>query len=611
MKNRTNNIRIRLRRLSLPALGCRRRVAGCLLLLLLLLSAACALLFWLAQPAHTFQADPPSLTSPLSVVLLIDNSDSMFARDGAGSDPDQLRLDAARFFISYLGVDDSRLTHQCSVVYFGSQTDVLFPLTPLTDASERERLLALLQNPPRLGWTDQAQALQQARRILDQAPPAARPVVILLTDGKPEWTPNATAAEQQTYARNLRAQAQALANAGIPLFIILLTHPTAAADPEIRDFWQPIWQQIAAAAPPGRFFQARQPEHLAAIYHDIIVTLNGSAAAPTAVMPSGQSSQIAVPPHLSRLSLVIHKSHPDLVIAISLPGDTPLSADQPGVRYAGIPAAHQEIWTIDDPPPGQWTIHARGPGQITVWPAYRQITAAYAPTPTAVAATARPLTAPGASSPTPTATTRPPAPTTVAAAAVSTPTPTVTMPPKARLPENGKNNRLLPPTPSPMRWILPGLALIALAVVSALGIWKYHQGQQPIVEGELYHLSGPGFASGQLSYELDALSRRAITVGASPADIVLVSAPSRFTLHPGPQGRPVLIPGPETWLDNQPLLHERPLHDNALITLGPTRLRYQNLRLRLNAAPAPPLIPHTSYLPPHPSPLIPSPETKS
>ena len=577
MKNRFKNTRFHLRR----ATGCRHRAMGCVLLLIILLMAACAVLFWAVYSARAYETPSSSSTSPLSLVLLLDSSDSMFERPQTGSDFSQTNLDAARLFINYLSVDHPRIAHQCSVILFGSHAETLFPLTPLTDADRRNDLLARLQDPPPMGWTDHVQALQQAQHILAQSPPAARRVIIMFTDGQPEWRANPTADEWRTYGDALRTQGEALSNAGISLFILLLPPPSDSPAP--HDLWRPIWQEITAATPAGALFQARQPQDVLQLSHHLLLTLNGGyAAAPIwggTTRPIGEPSQISVPPHLSRLTLVVHKEQPGLTVTILRPGGPPLTAAQPGVRHAGLSGiTHEEIWVIDDPPSGNWTITSQGNGQAVIWPDYRLPMTPLTPTP---------ILTPPAGDPTERATSSP----TASPIPAATPTPIITATtfPQITMLPPPIPHLLRPPAPvSPVRANVPhislwwGLPVLALSIVAML--WKYHQWRRrPLVEGELHLIDGPGFAGGESRYELDALARRAITVGASPADLVLVGASTRFTLYPGmplENGRSMFIRGQEITLDGQPLTHECPLHDNALITLGQTRLRYQNLRLR-------------------------------
>ncbi|MCA9972497.1 MAG: VWA domain-containing protein, partial [Anaerolineales bacterium] len=195
--------------------GCRRRLFGCFILLMLFLAGLCGLLFWLVRPSS---AQSPASTA---VYLVIDNSNSMFEMGGIGADPDLLRLDAARLFISYLGVDQNRAVHQCGVIFFGSQADVVVPLTPLTDDSRRAELFSLLGEPDRMGWSDHAEALALAHKQLRLAQPHGRSAIIFLTDGKPEWSNAPTAVEQAAYIARLKQISRELAASQTDLFMIL------------------------------------------------------------------------------------------------------------------------------------------------------------------------------------------------------------------------------------------------------------------------------------------------------------------------------------------------------------------------------------------------------
>jgi hypothetical protein len=135
----------------------------------------------------------------------------------------------------------------------------------------------------------------------------------------------------------------------------------------------------------------------------------------------------------------------------------------------------------------------------------------------------------------------------------------------------------------PVRW--PWLLCMA-GLVGVLAWGGYHRRQKrgPIVQGELHHLSGPGFAGGGQLLELDTLSRPSVTVGGPPADIPLAGAAGQFTIRPGQSldsgWEMQLSGGPEILLNDRPLTGEQTLGDAAVITIGETRLRYENLRLR-------------------------------
>jgi hypothetical protein len=186
-----------------------------------------------------------------------------------------------------------------------------------------------------------------------------------------------------------------LAAAAIPLFIVLLANPTTPADLELMDIWQPVWEDMATATVPGQLYVAQEAEDLVAIYHDVVLTLTGGTTDGAVTQNSFDTLEttqyIAVEPHLKRMTLVISKSNPGIVVTIIAPDGQPLTATLPGVRFSGQPGFREEIWTIDTPAPGQWLVQMRGAGFVTVWKDYEvmPVTA----TPPLVAAATLPLVA--------------------------------------------------------------------------------------------------------------------------------------------------------------------------------------------------------------------------
>ncbi|MFW6096867.1 MAG: VWA domain-containing protein [Chloroflexota bacterium] len=551
-----------------PVKGCLRKGFGCLFLFALL-SVLMVGLLW--ATLREVGAEEPG-AEPLAVYLLVDNSNSMWEMNGVGSDPHMLRIDAARLFISYLGVDDSRVAHQCAVVFFGGDAELVAPLARLTDEERRSAMLELIQQPPRMGWTDQAEALALAQDDLMASGTAARPAIVLLTDGKPEWGYEPTQAQREAYIERLRAEGEQLADAGIPLFIILLANEATDADSEIANVWQPLWEEMATRTAPGRFYTARQAEDLADIYHDVVVALSGSrtsgAVLEGEVGAGGMRRTVAVEPNLARLTLVASKSRPDLSVTVLLPDGTPLSTGQPGVRYAGEPGAtREEIWVIDEPIPGDWTVLVSGEGRVTVWKDYRP---APAPSPTST------LTPTPTDTPVPSPTATPmPSPTPTA-------TPFVLTRDEPRRVSMAREPQVVKTETSGMHWVwgLGGLAAVAVVAV----VFYRRRQQQLLVEGDL-HIVGGQFDNGERMVELDLLQQAQLTVGAAPADVIVTGAEHRFTLQPGAllgDSREMLISGPPEVRHNDRPLGEtaRPLDDGDSIRIGDTELRYENLRLR-------------------------------
>ena len=558
--------------------GCRRMSLGCASLLLLLLLAACGLLFWIMvlQPQTAAAASLPPSNS-LAVTLLVDNSNSMFELGGQGSDPELLRLDAARLFISYLGVDNPQADHTCSVIFFGSEAQVVVPMTRLADDQRRQDMYQLIQNPPRMGWTDHAAALALAQ----SQPPAEgigrQSAYILLTDGKPDWSNEATEAEKHAYAARLRQVSQQLAQSETPLFIILLANEATDADPDIARIWQPLWQDMAATTAPGQFYEARQAEDLISIYHDIVVLLTGGQSAPPFIQEmvpeDGLNETIMVEENLARLTLVISKSEVDQVVAIRQPDGKLLTRVAPNVRFAGGgDDVREEIWVIDAPVAGSWALTINGPGRVTVW----QDAWPVAPTPTPLATFTATLvqtpTAQPSTTMTPTIPVRPTQIATIQAVAAVEIVKTALPQPSPKVVDE----------PAPWGWWGGGTLLVMATAVWAAR--RHSQRQRVIVTGTLRHLAGPGFVSGLHTLDLDSWQRPALQIGSHAADVTLADADVSFTLaaQAASGGELTLVIRGEAGvrLNDLPLINEQPLQDADVITVGHTRLRYENLRLR-------------------------------
>ncbi len=554
--------------------GCRRRAYGCLWLVLLAALLLCGFLFWATYSTKAQSADP------LSVYLLIDNSNSMFEKKGIGSDPDLLRLDAARLFLSYLGID-SQTIHYCGIIFFGSQAQVIVPLTPLTDQQRRDEIFTLLVDPPRMAWTDHVAALQLAFSQLQTETPNGRSVIILLTDGKPEWDNTPTAEEIAEYQQQLTDMSEQLAEAGIPLFIILLANEATDADSEIRQVWQPTWQQITAVTAPGQFFTARQAAELVGIYHEIVVRLtDGQTDGPVlqaVANPAGVEKTLLIEPHLLRLMLVISKSDPATQVTVIRPDGKTLTAVSPTVHYAGQPGlTREEIWAIDTPPPGQWVVRLTGEGQVTVWKDYETIPI----TPSTIASPVATETAVSTPPPTASATLFP----------SSTPVPTILLLASASPKEDGVPTKIEGlSTPGSSHWLWGIPVVLSVLVGGGYGWWRRQVAYRPMVGGVLRVLPGSGTTDGTNVIDLDILSRSQVTVGMPPADIVLSGVTGQVTIYPGVavgDTYQLLVTGSgQVYLDGELLTTSRTLVDAAIITLGLSpdplhRLQYENLRLR-------------------------------
>ncbi len=573
-----------------PKRSCRRVGIGCLLLFLMLLSGLCALLTLLISPDNAVALGVVE-PQPLQIWLLVDNSNSMFEKDGIGSDPGLLRLDAARLFLTYLGVDEPGLVHQAGVIFFGSTAQTAVPLTPLTDEAQRATLFAQIAAPARLGWTDHLAALQLAQEEIVTAGSGSRPAVILLTDGKPEPAGDLLPAEQANYIADLETQSNRFRQANIPLFIILLANETTKRDETIASTWLPLWQSMSQATTPGHLYVARAAADLPDIYHDIVVALTGRQSAgmvlSTAVFDMTEAT-LTVPPDLAQLTLVISKSDPDQEVTIDMAAAETLTATSPRVRRAGANGAPEEVWVIEQPPAGSWTVRIEGPGEVTIWQDYKTLPAT--PPPTAV-----PVSSTAVSMPTKAVASIAPEPTHLPSAPPVLATPSVTPVPVSSatttrdvVPMASMLSPTIVPQPSgpplaPWRWLawLLGGGLLAIALLG--GFFWLRQARQPRVAGSIRILT----VNGRLPRTIDLDDRRqmAVTIGKPPADIPLPGSAGRATIRPGllVNGTPqMLLEGlGEMALNDTPVTRPTPLFDMAVIDLGGgVKIRYEDLRLR-------------------------------
>ncbi|MCA9868591.1 MAG: VWA domain-containing protein [Anaerolineales bacterium] len=547
--------------------GCWLRFAGCIGFLGLLLVLFVLLAFALARKAGALEAVPS--TETLAVQLVIDNSNSMFDKDGVGTDPELLRMAAARLFIEYLGVDDTRFHPSCGLIFFGTESYAMSPLMSLAETSQRATLAELLTDPERLGWTDHLKALEMARRSLVGV--EGRKAIILLTDGKPEWKKQPVLVEQAAYRDEMAALGRQLADEGVALFIILLAGPHTA-DAEIATVWQPMWQDMAAATGEGRFLIAQDATDMPGVYHDIVVALAGRQSAGAViddiVSPAGLRQTVPVEPALARLILVVRKSYPSTTVTIYRPDGAAATraADGQGlVAVSGEPL--EEIWTFANPEPGDWVVAADGEGRLTVWKDFEVAT----PTPE-----------PPTPAPAPTATipATPMATATSAATATATPMPVPTatiapVSPAGPVKSDRSDGRLVP--------LLLGIVAV-LAAGAAGYIAMRRRNRLPVLSGTLHVYEATGETQTSKSFDLYTMGRTAVILGAGESDIRLPSLPSPLVLRvqPNPVGGPeiVISANPDVTIDGRRLVADQPVYDGDVFVAGGLRLRYENLQRR-------------------------------
>lgn len=218
---------------------------------LFVITVALALALFSFAHAPDAAAQQPAPNRPLAVVLLVDNSGSM-----AASDSDGLRWSAAQLFIDLATPGD-----RIAAIAFSSGVDPLGSaaagrMETIADQASRTALKALLTLKRPEGETNMNEALRTAARLLQREAANTRPVIVLLTDGKPE--PAAQIPALNAIIRELGAE-------GVLTFPILLG---SNIDPESANLMVKetgaLRQDVATAAGLleafGRIYAYVQPE---------------------------------------------------------------------------------------------------------------------------------------------------------------------------------------------------------------------------------------------------------------------------------------------------------------------------------------------------------------
>lgn len=540
--------------------------------LLLFLIGAAVLLSGFARWAI---AAPPKT---VNVMLLIDNSGSLWELGGVGSDPQLLRIQGAQLLIRLLGTDQDTL-YRVGVIAFGSDAQLIAPLTPLTDEAAREALLKQIANPQPMGWTDINRALDLAYRQLfpnGASSTASRTAIVLFTDGKPETAETRQdEAVRTAYARDLEARIRRLAGQGVYIYFVLLANKATDQDPELQQHYRPMWNRLAQDLDTVFFFETRDALDLPVLYHDIAIRMQGGRPQPPIVetpVAGRMEKEVEIEENLYRVIFVVYKADPNLAVEVVRPDGRPLTSDDPRVRHAGGP--YQEVWSIVYPTPGTWRIRLSGQGRVIVWKdVIPGPTPALIPSPTPTPTwTPTPSATP---SPTPTATFTP--------TAIATPVAAV-LPPAQR--EEQK------PPSAPLRpWLRTGILLAGLLLVlfiSRAVYLKWVRGQEAPLEGTLRLVAAPSGWHPSQHWILGEYHKGRLTVGGVGCDIALSGdeMPGAVELvgkwdEDGEVAVYVRPLRPDACrLNGVPLVEERPLWDGDEIGLGEYVIRYENFRRR-------------------------------
>ena len=582
----------------------QRVTCGCLMMVVLIVALLALVFgFFLAQEVAAAPLAAPRQTGagqalpadPLfDIVLVSDQSVSMWDCDGVGSDPELLRVDAVHLFINYLGADSSSQRFRLGLIHFGGKVQVMAPLTSMSADAMRSQLAEVAANPAPIPWTDPLQALQAARTMLrETGQPDSRRVIVLMTDGEPAW-PDDAAVDAAGYKTALHGLAQALAQEATALYVVQLTNPNTTCNQRMITEWMSVWEAIVATAGAGAIQTATSAADLLPIYHtivrDLMVRETGNQAqsrplveAQPLVEREPYTVTVVVDAPLTSMTLVVLKQAADTHVAVWGPLGEVARTSTPGVAVTGS-GGKQEVWRVVAPALGVWQVVLLGRGEVTVW----QDRVIPLPTPTPLplptnTATLTPTPAPPTATPTATSTPTPVPPTSTATAtntATNTATPLPPTPTATATPA--------PPPVAPVRsqtpwWRYLAGSVLLLSLTAAGGALARRLQTTPL-RGELTPLRTPSAAQigGEMTpIDLSSRRLRRLALGVKGkgqwrlpgwnGSAVLESAGGGQTrLTPEDKNGAILING-------APVFRPVILHDGDLLTFGEYQFRYDNL----------------------------------
>lgn len=270
---------------------------------------------------------------PLDVMLVIDNSCSMFPADQRipgcevwGNDPDFLRITGASLFIARTGFGLPTATdYQLGVVSMGDNPpELISPLTGLNEA--RDALARAINDPQPALATQIVPALQMAYRELRESPnrrPGNLPAVVLLTDGAP------FPAEGQS---NEEIESLVAANPDVPLFVILLQDQQASTNYEqyIR-----FWDDMALRHNFVRSYPVNSTEEIERTYDEIVARLENTVARPPLSLAPGQTLDVFISKYIQRVVFTFTRERgaPAADIAITDPAGSRVAEGDPDTQF--------------------------------------------------------------------------------------------------------------------------------------------------------------------------------------------------------------------------------------------------------------------------------------
>lgn len=281
----------------------------------------------------------------LDIVVLIDNSRSMET-----SDRDAVRITASRFLVDFLGslpltIQDG-LDIRIGIASFGNELGTILPLTSIEDEAIL-RAVAIDQ----IDGTDFLIPFSFAQQQF-AASENRQTAIILLTDGQPQGSDdNGELANISQYFDQLSAiLAEMPADMGL-LVVSIGDTPEYSAQ----------WRRIFLARENAEYRRFEEIESLGDTYYRFVNSLLGLSAQAPITLLDGVPTPINLSNYLEHVLFSILKSDRGVRITLTAP-----DGNQSWTLGSGGGDELHEIYSLDEPLGGTWTVQADG-GNAQLW----------------------------------------------------------------------------------------------------------------------------------------------------------------------------------------------------------------------------------------------------
>ena len=304
---------------------------------------------------------PPSFTADTSTVLVFDTSGSMDEPDVSGLTKLQAAKEAGQRILDILeaeGQASSGVVSQIGLVRFSTYTDVVLGLT--NDIPAARNALDGLYSQDMTGMPD---GLQAGISVLENKPSAAKPIIILLSDGLPNiglgGNPNDDYDVIKQQVLNLAAQA---GGKGICVYTVGFGDPGTLPGVGNTSIDEEFLRAIAQASGCGEYYNAQNATQLANVYVELRHTSTGNVL----LSQSGNIAQgeqltvasVSVPGNQSQMLYTLNWPGSQLSALLVDPNGQQVTSGYPGAAFFDTSSLASVI--IQDPLAGAWQVLAQG-----------------------------------------------------------------------------------------------------------------------------------------------------------------------------------------------------------------------------------------------------------